>query len=281
MRPRWQVERATHGHADDWLMTYADMITLLLCFFAVFLTATVPKKIVPHKAELARSIAVPAEPVHFLEGDLPFHGLPSADRPTEDYVPAVAVATKPEPLAEPVKTAEIKAAAPPRPPAPTPQELDITGITPPAILASLKSTGNAEIEQKGDRITTVEMSSAAFFASGSAAISRAGEAVLQDVAARLKSDELRDYLITVEGHTDDAPISTLQFPSNWELSTARASAVVHYFLDQGIPARKLRAAGYADSFPKAHNRDANGNPIPEHQAQNRRVVIKLEKIDKG
>jgi len=57
--------------------------------------------------------------------------------------------------------------------------------------------------------------------------------------------------------------------------------VVHYFLEQGIPARKLRAAGYADSFPKAPNRDANGNPIPEHQAQNRRVVIKLEKIDKG
>jgi flagellar motor protein MotB len=281
MRPRWQVERAAHGHADDWLMTYADMITLLLCFFAVFLTVTVPKKIMPHKVELARSIVAPAEPVHFLEGDLPFHGLPSADRPTEDYVPTAAMATKPEPLAAPVKTAEIKAEAPPRPPAPVPQAPDITGITPPAILASLKSTGTAEIEQKGDRITTVEMSSAAFFASGSATISKAGEAVLQDVAARLKSDELRDYLITVEGHTDDAPISTPLFPSNWELSTARASAVVHYFLDQGISARKLRAAGYADSFPKAPNRDANGNPIPEHQAQNRRVVIKLEKIDKG
>ena len=286
MRPRWQVERAAHGHADDWLMTYADMITLLLCFFAVFLTVTVPRKIVPHKVELARTIVVPAEPVHFLEGDLPFHGLPSADRPTEDYVPSAAVATKPEPLAAPVKTAEIKVEAPPRPPAPAPEPpaqvtLDTSGITPPAILASLKSAGNAEVEQKGDRITTVEMSSATFFASGSATISRAGEVVLQDVAARLKSDELRDYLITVEGHTDDAPIATPQFPSNWELSTARASAVVHYFLEQGIPARKLRAAGYADTFPKAPNRDAAGSPIPANQAQNRRVVIKLEKIDKG
>ena len=284
MRPRWQTERAANGHADDWLMTYADMITLLLCFFAVFLTVAVPKKVVPHKAELARTIVVPAEPVHFLEGDLPFHGLPRADRPTEDYVPAAAVATKPEPLAAPVKIAETKAETPPRPPAPTPAAevaLDMTGITPPAILASLKSTGRAEIEQKGDRITTVEMSSATFFASGSATLSKAGEAVLQDVAARLKSDELRDYLITVEGHTDDAPIATPQFPSNWELSTARASAVVHYFLEQGIAARKLRAAGYADTFPKAPNRDAAGNAIPENQAQNRRVVIKLEKIDKG
>jgi flagellar motor protein MotB len=282
MRPRWQAERVEHGHADDWLMTYADMITLLLCFFAVFLTVTAPKKTLPHKTDLVRAIEIPAAPVHFLEGDLPFHGLPSADRPTEDYVPAAAVATKPESLASPVKTAEIKAEAPPLPPAPAPQiAADITGITPPAILASLKSTGHAEIEQKGDRITTVEMSSATFFASGSATLSKSGETVLLDVAARLKSDELRDYLITVEGHTDDAPIATLQFPSNWELSTARASAVVHYFLDQGIPARKLRAAGYADTFPKAPNRDAAGNPIPENQAQNRRVVIKLEKIDKG
>jgi len=285
MRPRWRTERAAQGHADDWLMTYADMITLLLCFFAIFLTVTVPKKAEPQKPEPARAIEIPAEPVHFLEGDLPFHGLPIADRPTEDAVPAAALARL-EPVAAPAKPVEIKAEAPPPPaPAPEPQmpqvPLDTTGITPPAILEPLKSKGNAEIEQKGDRITTVEMSSATFFASGSATISKAGEAVLADVAARLKSDELRDYLITVEGHTDDAPISTLQFPSNWELSTARASAVVHYFLEQGIPARKLRAAGYADTFPKAPNRDDAGNAIAENQAQNRRVVIKLEKIDKG
>ena len=94
----------------------------------------------------------------------------------------------------------------------------------------------------------------------------------------LKAEKFRDYQITIEGHTDDAPISTAQFPSNWELSTARASAVVHYFLEQGIAAQKLRAAGYADTFPVAPNRDSAGKPIPENQARNRRVVIKLEKI---
>jgi len=51
--------------------------------------------------------------------------------------------------------------------------------------------------------------------------------------------------------------------------------------DEGIPAHRLRAAGYADTFPKASNRDANGRAIPENQAQNRRVVIKLEKIEKS
>jgi chemotaxis protein MotB len=138
-----------------------------------------------------------------------------------------------------------------------------------------------EFRPAGDRITTLEMNSATFFDSGSATLSKAGETVLQEVTVELKLDMFRDYQITVEGHTDDTPIHTSQFPSNWELSTARAAAVVHFFLEQGIPARKLRAAGYADTFPKAPNRDANGNAIPENQSQNRRVVIRLEKIDKA
>jgi len=287
MTRRWQSERAASVHADDWLMTYADMITLLLCFFAIFLTVTVPKKVTPQRTELARTFVVQAEPTHFLEGDLPFHGTPIADRPTENDVPKLAVPEKPEPLAAAGPVSQTKTEPPPPPPAPAPQPqqplvaLDTTGITPPAILAPLEAKGTAQVEQKGDRLTTVNMSSATFFPSGSATISAAGQAVLADVAQRLKSDELRDYMITVEGHTDDAPISTAQFPSNWELSTARASAVVHFFLDQGIPATKLRAAGYADTFPKLPNRDAVGHPIPENQAQNRRVVIKLEKLDRG
>jgi chemotaxis protein MotB len=159
--------------------------------------------------------------------------------------------------------------------------VDIRPFAQSEIVDTLKSQGRADIVQKGDRITTLEISSAAFFDSGSAALNTSGESILRDVAVDLKSDKLKDYEITVEGHTDDTPINTSRFPSNWELSTARASAVVHFFLDQGIPARKLRAAGYADTFPKAPNRDANGNAIPENQTQNRRVVIKMEKIDKA
>jgi chemotaxis protein MotB len=159
--------------------------------------------------------------------------------------------------------------------------VDVRPFAQSEIVDLLKSQGRADIVQKGDRITTLEISSAAFFDSGSAALSKAGESILMDVTTDLKSDRLKDYQITVEGHTDDSPINTPRFPSNWELSTARASAVVHFFLDEGIPARKLRAAGYADTFPKAPNRDANGNAIPENQTQNRRVVIKMEKIDKA
>ena len=92
----------------------------------------------------------------------------------------------------------------------------------------------------------------------------------------------KDYQVTVEGHTDNIPIKTPQFPSKWELSTARASAVRAVFpAAKSVPAQRLRAAGYADTFPKAPNRDASGKAIPANQALNRRVVIKLEKIDRN
>jgi chemotaxis protein MotB len=74
------------------------------------------------------------------------------------------------------------------------------------------------------------------------------------------------YKILVEGHTDDAPIKTDRFPSNWELSSARASSVVKYFIEKGIGPARLSAVGYAEfkpRFPKT----------PENRSKNRRVEI--------
>ena len=258
-------------------MTYADMITLLLCFFAIFLSISIPKKAVPQKVEIAQLVPLPVQST-FIADNVPFHSLEPVRQPTEDSVTAESGAVgKPPANAIPVKTDAPSVEAGQTPSLPI---VDTRPFAQSEIVDMLKSQGRADIEQKGDRITTLEISSAAFFDSGSAALSQAGESILRDVTVDLKSDKLKDYEITVEGHTDDTPINTARFPSNWELSTARASAVVHYFLDEGIPALKLRAAGYADTFPRAPNRDANGNAIPENQTQNRRVVIKMEKIDK-
>ena len=151
----------------------------------------------------------------------------------------------------------------------------------PEATEALQAQGRAAIEQKGDRLTTIDVASAAFFEPGSATLSDSGKALLQPVAASFKEERFKDYEIIIEGHTDDTPIHNTQFPSNWELSTARATAVVRYFLEQGIPATKVRAAGYADTFPKVPNRDENGSAILFNQAQYRRVVIKLEKIEPG
>jgi chemotaxis protein MotB len=293
------------GHADDWLMTYADMITLLLCFFAIIIAVTVAKKDVTKAPEPAQQIVeetkpaivqkavqkaeirptpqpAPELPDVFASGK-PFHPLTAADFPVvpapelplmkaEEPAPEVIMPMPIVPLLAVADVPPIKTPTAPLPAVDQPTPL-------PPLADNLKPPG-AVVEQKGDRLTTIEMSSAAFFESGSAELSVPGKVILGNLALNLKSDKFRDYQITVEGHTDDQPIHTTQFPSNWELSTARASAVVHFFLEEGIAADKLRAAGYADTFPKAPNRDADGRAIPENQAQNRRVVIKLEKIEK-
>ncbi|MCK8823543.1 OmpA family protein [Fuchsiella alkaliacetigena] len=84
--------------------------------------------------------------------------------------------------------------------------------------------------------------------------------------------------IMVEGHTDNLPISTERFPSNWELSTARATNVVRYFIEeQGLEATKLSAAGYSEYRPIAPNDTA------ENRAQNRRVdvIVLREQVEEG
>ena len=73
--------------------------------------------------------------------------------------------------------------------------------------------------------------------------------------------------IEVEGHTDDIPIFTPQFPSNWELSAARASSVVRLFIEQGIVAERLRAVGLASYHPISSNETAEG------RVRNRRVTV--------
>jgi chemotaxis protein MotB len=275
MKHHWQKQRQQADHIDDWLMTYADVITLLLCFFAVFLSFSMVRKDVPHDAPNAKPVQhyvePPPPPVQekpkepdILEGNLPFHGLERVEKPSDKSAETIDDLNK---LAE--TPLDVKNADGVKPPASLPEIVD-----------RLKVQGAATIEQKGDRITTLDVNSAAFFDSGSATLSDAGKAALRDVAVNIKSDQFRDYQVTVEGHTDDSPIKTAFFPSNWELSTARASAVVHFFLDQGVPAQRLRAAGYADTFPKVPNRDDAGKPLPGNQAKNRRVVIKLEKIEK-
>ena len=279
MTRRWQRPREAAGQVDDWLMTYADMITLLLCFFVIFLGAAVTQKSQAPVKQWLEAIAPAPAPV---------------ERPTVTMMPFQPWLKLPEPV-HPAPVAALEYMAPAAPdtaaaqaplevtPPPDLAEAGAVGAAPaslPALVDDLKARhAAADIEQTGDRITTLEISSAAFFDSGSALLSDAGKTILRDVAVNLMSPRFEAYQITVEGHTDDTPISTAQFPSNWELSTARASAVARFLLDQRIPPQRIRAAGYADTFPKAPNRDAVGRAIPLNQAQNRRVVIKLEKID--
>jgi chemotaxis protein MotB len=106
---------------------------------------------------------------------------------------------------------------------------------------------------------------------GRAAISTKGYAVLDEIADVVRK---MPYPIRVEGHTDNVPIHTKRFPSNWELSTARAVNVLKYFADAGrMDPRRLSAVGYGESRPLV------ANDSPRHRAKNRRVEIVLIKED--
>jgi chemotaxis protein MotB len=264
VRLHQRIRRQQARHTDDWLITYADTITLLLCLFVLILSTRAGG------APAAKPIT-PAAASDIFGGNPAFHPMscnadPAAGKVTE---------TPPEPVVD------TGLPPPPKPVAEIPPPALVPAPPPPRIVEHLKTQGTAIVEQRGDRITTLQIGSAAFFSSGNATISASGKTILTDVAGTLKSDTYAGWHFTIEGHTDDMPISTPQFQSNWELSTARAAAVVRFFLEQGIPANKLSAAGYADTFPLVPNRNADGTVIPDNQARNRRVVIRLEKIDKA
>lgn len=100
------------------------------------------------------------------------------------------------------------------------------------------------------------------------------EALLDRVLIAMQQLQYNDFNIDVEGHTDNTPIASVAYPSNWELSTARAANVVKYFNDMGIPAKRLKASGYADSRPVIEY-DSLGFPFAANKERNRRVVLRL------
>ena len=128
-----------------------------------------------------------------------------------------------------------------------------------------------DIKVVGDRFI---FESELLFDSASANLQENGKEKLKQIAMTLMetTNEIPtdiDWIIQVEGHTDKRPINTVQFPSNWELSTARANSVLKLLLEIGFPPRRLAAAGYGEFYPIS-----DGETIEDYQ-QNRRIELKL------
>jgi chemotaxis protein MotB len=142
---------------------------------------------------------------------------------------------------------------------------------------SLRDSVDTTLIKSGDLAVTVvddmvivDIVGAIMFEGGAAALSREGTAVVDTIALQLVLAKFfvgRLPHITVEGHTDNRPTQTAAFPSNWELSSVRASGVVRRLTEQGVGADRLRAVGYADLHPRASNVN------PEGRKQNRRVTL--------
>lgn len=133
------------------------------------------------------------------------------------------------------------------------------------VMLSMINQGLVGISQS-KRGVVIDISASSLFKTGDATLQPEVLDVLRQVAAVLSRE---DQSIEVEGHTDDVPIKTAQFPSNWELSSARASSVTRMLIDNGVQAKRLAVVGLAENQPLAPN------DSPENRARNRRVTITI------
>lgn len=295
----------------EWLLSFADIITLLLTLFVVLLavshfhlegTATAPATNAQRMVKRAPATPVQsAEPRPFPDPDLfSFNGtlpLPAVPEP-----PAAPVAARTTPQTAPAEKPQPPAKAAPAHPAqpepfPDPDLFSFSGALPlpvaplaPAADAARKAARAAEpptpaFTVPDDIRDQVEVARSAqsvnliikddlLYPTGSADLSAAGKRILDRIAELLQQD---GYPVSVEGYTDNTPIHTARFPSNWELSAARATNVTRYLIARGVAPGRLSAVGYGDTRPRAANTTAAG------RARNRRVslVIHLPARRKG
>ncbi|MGA2169450.1 MAG: flagellar motor protein MotB [Terracidiphilus sp.] len=252
MTPRVHRSRVTH---DRWLVSYADFITLLFAFFVVLYAFA--------KADQKKQVQVSASI------DAAFRSLglfPDAARRPSNGSGASGVDKAVMPI-NIVMGEDLLS------PARVKEDLDHIHRQLEQMLSNQVATHTVSIHMGRDGLV-ISLREAGFFASGSATPKPETLPTLRQIAVALGRTP---YDLRIEGHTDNVPIHTPEFDSNWELSSARATRIARLFLDlKAMPPDRISAAGYAEFHPVAPNDTAEG------RAQNRRVdlvVLPRTKID--
>jgi chemotaxis protein MotB len=266
------------GHENDerWLLTYADMITLLMALFMVLFSIssvniskyqTLQQSL---KAAFSGSI-LPGGKAILQSGSQSS----SAHRPATADVPSIVPLNpssgKKQQTAA-MSSAQLQAALDHMSAAIKEQE-SFKALQKKLDAYAQAHGFSADVKTLVDRrgLVVRVVTDKLLFNSGQATLKPAGLPLLQEVAQLLNVDQ--SHPIIVEGHTDNQPIASAEFPSNWELSTARATTVVRYLISRSVNRERLGAVGYADLHPIASNATAPG------RALNRRVEIVLERLN--
>ena len=254
-RRRQQSRRGDHGEeggggAERWLLTYADMITLLLALFVVLfsISAVNVSKFKTLKETLEQAFSP-----HILSGGgsiIPNGGSEATKEKATAAIEALHVeqASAAKKAAEQEQFQALK------------KKLDEY-----AREHGFANQIETVINQRGLVIRL--LTDRVLFPSGSATLKPQATPLLSEISGLVNLD--RSHPISVEGNTDDVPIATSEFPSNWELSVARATGVVSFMIGHGVAARRLEASGVAGERPIAPNTSEGG------RERNRRVEIAL------
>jgi chemotaxis protein MotB len=234
------------GH-ERWLVSYADFVTLLLAFFVTMYAVTRldSEKLSVAQQSINRALSAPA----FLGGFPMEAGLDKNPAGLSgDLVGATLVRTPPSSQME-----------------------EVTQSVRDELKEKIEK-GEVHLLHTGKGLV-LRLPEFLFFDSGQATVSPEARPLLDKLAGILK---LIPNHIVIEGHTDNRPIHTPQFPSNWELSTARAAALVRYFVEEHhLDPARFSAAGYGEYHPVADNGDDKGRQA------NRRVELIIRPVKKS
>ena len=278
------VEEEEEGNADGWMVTFSDLMSLLLCFFVLILSMA-EVDIIKYK-QLADSMAE----AFGVQQELELESIPKGTSVVStEFRPGIPDETVLDIIQQETVDQDRNSLRIGNPDSPESEEKDIRDevLTYDEIMALIKETeldaemlrrllakeikeGQIDVETTA-RTILIRIRERGSFASGSALLNTSFVGVIDKIAGALTQIEGR---ISVEGHTDNVPINTFSFPSIWVLSAARSVAVVRRMLDIAtLEPTRVTASGFADTRPQAIN------STPEGRARNRRVEIVKQPLD--
>ncbi len=236
-------KRRTEDEREDlqrWLITYADLITLLLAFFIMMYTFS------KQDAQKHQEVAERLKAIFMGGSSVVKEGGATAS-----------------------KVVDVS----PGPAAPAGREIETELENQIAAMASAFDEGHKISVFRDERGIVIRIMDRAFFDEGKAELKETAKSALRKIAPIL---EKSNNHVNIEGHTDDVPINTAEFRSNWELSTRRATEVVRHLIEKyGFQPSRISASGYAEYRPVA------ANDTQQNRALNRRIEIILLNPPKG
>jgi len=233
-----------HENHERWLVSYADFITLLFAFFVVMY-----------------ALSTVNEGKYRILSDSMVSAFRNVQINTSSQMPVIA-----PPIQTIAKLSPVSSKGADTAKAKQREKMRNVAKDILEVMAPLIAEGKVRVLETS-RGVTIEINDSILFSPGLAILHPALIKAMRAVADVLVPT---DFPITIEGHTDNVPIKTAQFPSNWELSAVRATTVLRLFADAGVAPERLTAIGYADTRPVEPNLMADG------RARNRRVSILID-----
>ncbi len=232
------IKRKPPDEGEPWQISFADMMTLIMCFFVI----------------VAAISTVDAE--RFAEVSSQLQSQMTRTKPGQK--------AEPEP-APPADAASYEKAAR--------EEKKPLNVVYEKLAGKLAAESYGVSLERRPNSVAVNMRGSVLFDLGTADLTPKAKSILTEVGEVLWGLPCR-YVI--EGHSDNIPIHNDRYPSNWELSAARASSVARFLMERGFPTERFTVVGRADTQPMVPNLDPAGQAIPRNQLLNRRVMILVE-----